>query len=304
MSSGDAHVDASMALRSLLRSCSSMGISYSDILTSSGLEGQWTNASLKQLVYRDGAIRKSEKVSALALAVSNLIKRKLDEVGAQNRFKLEIQDIEYFIEDTASAVNVSMASKYIGNRFQSIRRASAGFGYPSKQAFVRYDWTEERFIIVLVTVLRGDNGSVFSMKITGRDGVRRVVLGDILSTVRNTYYSGLAYQVNDDIGQEEFIRLDVFNIDTLFEVVDSNEIGKECIGLNNESIHKRESSVTFHGLDGRGAPICGVGALIRESAFKKYNIPEDTFSSVSCTSCIPELQDLMEKSGSRTLHAL
>jgi hypothetical protein len=294
-------LQASRALRMLLKELAQAGTSYAEIAQATDPAHGWSANAIKQLVYRDGAIRRTPRVAALALALKKVSERRMPLSGIESE---NIALIEFFAGGAPDPTEFDLlnTSKMLGQRFQSIRRASASFDYPRRQAFVRFDWSGERIITVLVDADKSREGYVFSMKITGRTGMRRIVVGDILSTFRNTYFSGLAYQLNEEISQDEFVSLNALNLQAVHRLVAPNELGLECFSIDNSLLHLKEIPVNFQGLDGRGGPISGVGAVIRESLFPKYNICTETFSAVECGHNNGALFRLLESFGARTSH--
>lgn len=291
--------DPSDALRQVLKRLNEAGISYSRIARLTDAEFEWKSNAIRQLLRRDGVIRATPRIAALVKAVS----------GPEFRSMLTGKDVEdalqalsFFMSDVSLEATTKETSGKIGARFQKIRKASAGFDYPERQAFIRFDWAGKRLITVLVDSKYGSDGYIFSMKITGRTNNRRIVIGDILSTVKNTYYSGLAYQVNEKINASEFFDLNAFDFSEIERHTGKNEIGLECFTIDNSHLHLKEIPVPFHGLDGRGSPISGIGILIRQSVFSKYRISEASFSSVECGKDNEGLLGLMESVNGKTLH--
>lgn len=296
MSYDEPHRSASFALRAILRHLAENGITYSSISSQTDQEHDWNSNAIKQLVHRSSLIRKSHKIKNLTEVAVNIAEG-LSEADCSyfNREKL-IESAQFFVSNKSqdSHLDLSQCSRVIGQRFQSIRRASANFEFPARQAFVRFDWEGKRLITVLVSAQRGDDGYVFTMKITGRSGNRRVVVGDIQSTIRNTYFSGLAYEVNSDIAHRDFLEFNAFDLDVVRKgIAAPNEIGLECLTISNQFLHLRSLPVSFHGLDGLGNPTSGIGALIRPSLFEYYEISEDTFSAVECSNQNQKLHRLM-----------
>lgn len=299
----DARQRASQTLRSMLIYLAEHGLTYRSIAERTNPAHGWNANSIKQLAHRHSATRPTEKTSDLvrvvrdALTSSEFYRADESTVGS-------IKNLDYFESGHIdnSEIESSKVSKIIGNRFQKIRKRSASFTFPPSQAFIRFDWEKKRLITVMVNSIHGENGYLFSMKITGRIGNRRVIIGDILYTVKNTYYSGLGYEVNSDIDDNDFLEFNAFDIDEISYLCAPNEIGLECFTVQNDFLYRKELSVSFHGLDGRGNPISGIGALIRPSLFKKYGISKNSFSSVECSNHRPELNQLMKSFGATTLH--
>lgn len=293
----EADLAASNALRKLLRLLSDHGITYGAVSSSIDPQWEWNGNAIKQLVVRrDSKVRRSSKNSALIRAIEHLLTTNSDAIPPTPMISETVEQMKTLLnaESQPETSDVDKATKSLGQRFQSIRKASTMFEYPNRAAFVRWDWERRRLITVLIDTRKGSNGHVFVMKISGQKS-RRIVIGDVLVTLRNTYFSGLAYEVSQEMDYQSFVDLDAFNRSVFREVTGPNEIGLECLTISNEYLHLRTAPVTFHGLDSKGNPISGLGAFIKATNFAKLGIGEEDFSSVECSKRNEPLTDLMRK---------
>jgi hypothetical protein len=294
--------EASDALRDLIRILSQNGVTYSDLVRKIDAQWGWNGNALKQMVARASIVRKSSKNSSLIYAVEASLKDCMGHSDSWNSIARKIDQMNILLgsEFTPNLSDVDSVTKMLGNRFQSIRRASTLYEYPERAAFVRWDWERRRLISVLIDTRKGRDGHVFIMKITGQNS-RRIVIGDVLVTLQNTYYSGLAYEVSVEMNQKEFVGLNAFDLDAVRDVTGPSEIGLECFTISNEYVNRRTAPVTFHGLDGRGNPISGLGAFIKAPAFDSLKISEEDFSSVECSIKNQALTKLMSDYAAITL---
>lgn len=294
---------ASKTLRRTIRLLSECGITYSQIADEIDSQWGWNSNAIKQLVVRkESRVRKSSKNTALVRVVERLAIEVLLPLESD---KFDDSDLER-IRSLANGVenyqesDVDLATKRIGQRFQTIRKRSALYQYPDRAAFVRWDWKQTRLITVLIDTRKGTNGHVFTMKISGQVG-RRIVVGDILETSRNTYYSGLVYEVSEEINYDRFYDLDAFDAKAVERITGPNEIGLECFCISNQYLNQRVAPAPFHGLDGRGKPISGMGVFVKAPAFAELGIEEDDFSSVECTIRRKPLTDIMNNFAAITI---
>lgn len=298
----DKELNASIALRELLHDLSRARVSYRKLAESIHPRWAWTDEAIKKLANRKTTLRKSPKNDALIEAIAAIVSSKVEakQISAKAHEKLErALELRHSVQPLVQK-ELDGITKEIGQRFQSIRKASALFEYPQRSAFVRWDWERRRLVTVLIETKKGSMGHVFVMRISGNN-TKRVVLGDILVTLRNTYFSGLAYEVSNEISQSEFIGRDAFDLAKMKEILGPNEIGLECFTVSNQNLHQRVAPVCFHGLDGRGNPISGIGLHIKEMEFSNFGIDPMHFSAVECSKHNQELTNFMLKVGAITI---
>ena len=292
------------AVRHLIKRLSANGVSYRRLAESVDPQWGWTEAAIKQLVTRGGTLRPNSKNAALVRTVRKLSRQLVAETPQhQIEELLDLIDVAGSfggVEMKSTREDINSMTRFIGRRFQKIRRTSAEFEWPARSAFVRWDWQRRRLVTILVDTRVGDDGVVFAMKISGNES-RRIVVGDVLTTARNTYFSGLAYEISAELDDEAFSRINAFDIDELRENTGPNEIGLECFTVSNNYLHQRTTTVTFQGLDGRGNPISGLGELIKAPAFTAFNIGENGWSVAECSKSNAQLTAKLREAGDITV---
>lgn len=296
-------VEASNSLREVIRSLSKQGITYARLADRTDPDFGWSANAIKQLIQRkDANIRRSRKNNALIDAVEQVAKS--DYVNLDPELEQSIVRAKgIYLDDVVAkseASKVKLQSFEKGNAamrgFQKAKLASAFYEPPKRAAFVRWDAAMEKIITVLIDTRKGSDGHRFTMKLSdGRGG--RIVVGDILYTVRNTYYSGLAHEVAAELDYPSFYKLNAFDPTSVDRVTGPNEIGMECFTIANEFLHRRVAPVTFQGLDSRGGPISGLGILVKSTAFDSLGIEGDYLSRKGSHEESAQLIEAMSKFG-------
>lgn len=276
-------------VRKTIRQLSEEGITYSELASHTPPELDWTANAIKMLLRRGGQIRHNAKSEALIEAINRVLAIKVR--GTTQSASDEGSKFE-------AGMNLLKTSKHIGNRFKSISEVSTNFTYATKLCFIRLDAGNQGVVPVLIETRHTATGCIFSMKLTGISGNRRIVVGDILVTLQNTYFSGLAYEVNAKI--DDFVSFDAFNIDNVLQVTSGNEVGIESISVRNSDMQLAVKPANFQGLSGAGLPMTGTGAIIEESQFEFYGVDSEAFKHQQKSVVNPELLKLDKYIGFHT----
>lgn len=296
-------VDGSTALRTLIREASDFGIKYAQIAHQSPAWSKWTEAAIKKLVTRSGNIRPSRRVTALRdTVISLLAKLDLPQNEMDELHILANRVDELSVKFSQPSENeIDHFSDFIGQCFHDNRRKHATHSVPSRFAFVRYDYENKRLIKIIVDVRKGSTGQVFSMKLTGRQRNRRIIVGDVLGFLGLTTFSGLAFNVTRSLTDDEFHELDIFDFKQFETCIDKSPLGNEKFDIPSVYVHSSIVASNFIGLDGGGNPISGLGLKIEESLMGQLGIDEDAFSSVECAQDNKKLLRIMELVKAKTI---
>lgn len=276
-------------LKLLCKDLSSRGITYRALAMAVQANG-WSENSLKQFVNRDGSSRKNVKTRALAKAAIKEAERIIDSGKSDDQFirKVEAVSHQFQIEDNKS--NFEREKPHSLSSFSIVKNKSKLIFLPEKFAFARFGRTNQdtesgqpkQVITTLVNTRSEESGYIFSMKIQGAGGRRRIVVGNVLSTHMNLYFSGIAYKVISPISEDDFYQIDPFNNEDVESVVSKNELGIEMFCISNSAVSDPISPACYVGLDGYGNPISGIGVVIIRDFFEKHGILEHVFSTVNC----------------------
>lgn len=283
---------AARILRESIRNISHSGLSYEQMSDLIDSKYGWNAGSIKQFAYRETNPRITPKLVALAEFVSNQLheSRELAE-------KLSSADLR-LLDQLAESHNESepISSRGI---YDQITKRSLSIFLPDKLAFARFGREEKKIVVVLLTIKKGVQGYEFTMKISG-DG-RRIVVGDVLHTTINTYFTGFAFPINKKMTNEEFSALDAFDIESIHKMGAHNELGIESLVISNSDLSYSIMPAVFCGLDGMGRPKSGTGIVFSDTEFSRFNVEPQVFSSVSCSKNSGELQKALRKAGASTV---
>ncbi len=298
----DSATKAAILLKDLLKRLSRSGTSYSEISHLVG-EREWSENSIKQFVHRDKVPRITPKLVLLAEIV---VDRLSEVLGESSLTPFEYQLMSSLIARKDREYSFTELKEELSSRFSALKGKSPVAYLPPQVAFVRFGRPEgiersNKMIIILVEIVQSGSGHFFTMKITGSQKRRRVVIGDVSFTLNNTYFSGIAYSVHELMTDEEFLELDTFDIKVLDRCSSRNEVGLEIFAISNSDMSYSVVPTSFCGLDGEGHPISGIGALISCEQFSKFNISGSVSSSVDCTGENKELFEALRLSSCKTL---
>ncbi len=294
---------AAHALRQLVKALSDSKFSYQKIIYAVGEKSGWTLSALKQFARGHTPKRLSQKHSILANVVQYeiLMQRGFLAKQPENAEHLRVIQENLINGDHTARLQAEQLTREIGNTFQRLRKSGRNTTWPQPLALVRYDWTHENLIIMLVKIRSSAAGISFTMQIEGRHENRRVIVGDILTAAGNTSFSGLAYNVMSQMDSDEFFRLDMFDKDVRTKVINPMEIGLECFTLSQAEVTAPFAPVTFQGLDSRGHSVSGVGMIVSPDRFNAFNINPDGRTAVIHANQNSALTELMEKFGAQTI---
>lgn len=280
-------------LKQVVRIASKEGYSYGQMSSDMGSSSGWNANNLKQFVARGGDARDSRKIRQLAATIVDYFENK----------SLNDHDLPRVVRIKSRLVTVDQENdlnREIGTVFYKIRKQSASISLPSRFAFIRFGRENKKIITILIEVKWSDIGYSFVMKMSSG---KRVVIGDISHTIMNTYFNGLAFMVASSIGTEKFYELDVKDAVNRHQYLSSNPIGIETIAINNADLLQSSFTACFTGLDGSGKPVSGIGILVNEAEFEKFDIAETVFSSVECSDSNNKLKQILENNGASTVYS-
>lgn len=292
-------VRATEDLRSVVKRLSRFGVTYQKISgTVVGSDG-WSDNALKQFVHRETRPRVTPRVRALAHSV-------LEIIDSNSDFSSLLTDgerkrLESLNDLSKRNYSLDALRSEIGNRFSELKRTGPAAKLPRQLAFVRFGRDEAKMIVILVNILKAPSGYFFTMKITGSEARRRVVVGDVTFTLNNTYFSGIAYSVNEFLNDSEFHGLDAFDLHGLSLITSENEVGIESFVVSNMDLSYSIVPASFYGLDGLGRPISGNGALIAKDRYEALGILDYVSSSVNCSKQNEDLKFVLDLCSGQTL---
>ena len=252
------------ALKDLISYLSNKGHTYSLVSSMTKEEHRWTGTAIKQFMYRTSKPRINEKLLDLVRVVLKLYNSIPSDEQTSNAEILTEMCSSYGVQSQDSF------STEIGNRFRKLRHKGKQLDLPEQFAFARLgrDAPDRKIYVLFVSVQRSDNGYTFAMRVSGSNS-RRVIVGDVSETNNSVYFSGIAYRYV--LHEKEFQNFDPFDIGQLNEGTSNNEIGIETLALASHHLPDPVAPVCFTGLDGRGFPISGIGAIIAKERFEDFD---------------------------------
>lgn len=289
-------IDAVESLKRLIKRAAIDGFTYAEIAKQSDTRAYWNQNSIKQFVNRTAASRKNEKTIALAKVIYKHFDSNRDLYGDNSSIISDIIKLKENILDRDYRILFSS----IDRAFDSINNSASIVKLPDHFIFCRYSTNMDYVVLIRVDLYKSTHGIAFTMKISGRNNQRRIVIGNVSNTISNTYLTGVAYNVASRVNDKNLLEFDFSDPENNNILFSSNPIGQELIAIPNTSLFKTEFPVCFCGLDGRGTPINGVGAMINENALSYYDISLNNISIVKCLDHSKPIDIYMRKISANT----
>ncbi len=249
---------AIQSLKELTKLAAQDGLTYSAI-TNELPEGiHWEANALKQFVNRESISRKNSKILALAKIVLYYYQSKYDKFSGNKYITDLIKDVEEnLLGQAGTDIQTGLVKQYL-----KLKNGASSLEFPNDYYLIRNGIKNDKQIIIYIQIITIRNNYSFIMKISGKNNLQRVVIGDVLHTVFNTYFSGLSFNVKGGVSLSDFLELDFSNIVNKTNYLLDNPIGMELISFPNTSFINTAFPVCFLGIDGDGKPISGRGLLI------------------------------------------
>jgi hypothetical protein len=284
--------EAVIGLKNLIRALNAHGLTYGKII--SELDGviDWTEGSLKQFVYREGASRKTKNVEKVAEFVGNYIINHPELLEIDPEIKDNYAKLKYigFQEVKSKRGNeLGYARNFVtilDEQLKYLQRIPIDVYFADDYIFIRYNADKTKIQIIKLHIFTYDRNKYFFMRISGQDR-KRLIVGKILSTIANTHFMGVALGVNQEM--HEFESQDFFDSILSEQNLSRNAIGIEMLNFPNTSISEVYFPVTFCGLDSRGRPLVGRGIIVNSAAASTLGIDNPEVSSIACTKASPIL---------------
>lgn len=295
----DISEDDVIRVKDILSELQEAGVTYSDLVSEMPDGSGWNAGSLRQFAHRSGKPRVNEKTIALVKAASRLSQR----VGVAGLYKHADQSLirrASAMAENSPGAALSASKDQISKTLKSFSASSTAIDLPEFMCFARYgraDQKPRKIILIVLSIKATSSGYIFSMKITGPSGNRRLVIGDVSLTTSNLYFSGIAYSIRGIVDDAAFSAIDGLSFTTVREKCFNNEVGIEFLGVSNNYLSHGTAPCHFTGLDGLSFPVSGIGCLISEDLFEHYGIIREVPSSVQCEAHNQELDKLLASVG-------